>query len=125
MNQEKLVLGEKWATKRPEELSPTDFIALTADLFGEELQPIRTSSSSSTTTAAVAASGDVGVGGASVSTPPNTVSNARTVDSVGAGEGTGTGGGDRSAYVSRPVWRKALFGASGSPTFGANPINTK
>ena len=126
MNQEKLVLGEKWATKRPEELSPTDFIALTADLFGEELQPIRTSSSSSsTTTAAVAAGGDVGVGGASVSTPPNTVSNASAVGSVGAGEGTGTGGGDRSAYVSRPVWRKALFGASGSPTFGANPANTK
>jgi hypothetical protein len=59
LNQEKLVLGERWATKRPEELSPTDFIALTADLFGEEMQPIRGSSPApvqgeGTVTAAVA-----------------------------------------------------------------------
>lgn len=93
LNQEKLVLGERWATKRPEELSPTDFIALTADLFGEEMQPIRGSSPSP-------AQGGVGV--------------------EVVGEAT-TAVAERSAYVSRPVWRKALFGASGSPTFGSAP----
>lgn len=103
------MLGEKWATKRPEELSPTDFIALTADLFGEEIQPIRTSSNNIAAAAAA-------VGGVSLTTP--------SVPSKDISVGSG-GGGDRSAYVSRPVWRKALFGASGSPTFGANPVNTK
>ena len=29
-----LQIPEKWETKRPEELSPLDFIRLTADLFG-------------------------------------------------------------------------------------------
>jgi hypothetical protein len=29
-----LVLGEKWATKRPEELSPSDFIELVLELYG-------------------------------------------------------------------------------------------
>ena len=91
LNQEKLVLGERWATKRPEELSPTDFIALTADLFGEEMQPIRGSS------------------------PPP------AQGEVVEGAATNVVGGERSAYVSRPVWRKALFGASGSPTFGSAP----
>ena len=41
------------------------------------------------------------------------------------GESVSTGeklsGSDKRAYVSRPVWRKALFGASGSPTFGTAP----
>ena len=108
------MLGEKWATKRPEELSPTDFIALTADLFGEEIQPIRTSSNN------IAAAAAAAVGGVSITTPSVPSKDV----SVGASVGEG-GGGDRSAYVSRPVWRKALFGASGSPTFGANPANTK
>ena len=84
------MLGERWATKRPEELSPTDFIQLTADLFGEEFQPIRDSAH---TAAAASIDGAVNLGA------------------------------DRSTYVSRPVWRKALFGASGSPTFGAAPAS--
>jgi hypothetical protein len=91
LNQEKLVLGERWATKRPEELSPTDFIALTADLFGEEMQPIRGSS---------------------------------PAPFQGEGEVTAAVA-ERSAFVSRPVWRKALFGASGSPTFGNAPAAEK
>ena len=97
------MLGEKWATKRPEELSPTDFIALTADLFGEEIQPIRGASQQ----AAVASDAD------------------KSGASAAALTASGAEGGDRSAYVSRPVWRKALFGASGSPTFGTIPANTK
>ena len=90
LNQEKLVLGERWATKRPEELSPTDFIQLTADLFGEQIQPMRDSA--------------------------HTAADASIDAAVNLGA-------DRSTYVSRPVWRKALFGASGSPTFGAAPAS--
>ena len=95
------MLGERWATKRPEELSPTDFIALTADLFGEEMQPIRGSSTPTPASTSAAAQGG-GEGAVSVSVE-----------------------GEKSAYVSRPVWRKALFGASGSPTFGAAPAAGK
>ena len=46
---------------------------------------------------------------------------AASVDAAGA-PGVADGA-DRSTYVSRPVWRKALFGASGSPTFGAAPAS--
>ena len=101
------MLSDKWGCKRPEELSPTDFINLTAELFGEEIQPIRESvNSAAAASAAANAVAMIGDGSGSVA------------DSVGV---TVTRGVDRSAYVSRPVWRKALFGASGSPTFGTTP----
>ena len=110
LNQEKLVLGERWATKRPEELSPTDFIQLTIDLFGEDIQPIR----GSTTTLP------------SASTPLPPSSSSSSIDGQAAAQSDPISiSGDRTAYVSRPVWRKALFGASGSPTFNAKPSDKK
>ena len=36
---EGVVLPERWATLRPEQLRPVDFIQLTADLFGEAPAP--------------------------------------------------------------------------------------
>jgi hypothetical protein len=36
ITKENLVLPEKWETKRPEELSPVEFIHLTIDLYGEK-----------------------------------------------------------------------------------------
>ena len=33
------LLKEKWATKRPEELSPQDFVELTRELFGNRANP--------------------------------------------------------------------------------------
>ena len=98
------MLGERWATKRPEELSPTDFIQLTVDLFGEDIQPIR----GSTTAPASAA--------ASASAASSSMKGVKAVEQPAAQSDAVSVGGDRTAYVSRPVWRKALFGASGSPT---------
>ena len=100
------MLGERWATKRPEELSPTDFIQLTVDLFGEDIQPIRgsTTAPASATASSSSSSASYSLKGVVAVQQPVAQSDAVSV------------GGDRTAYVSRPVWRKALFGASGSPT---------
>ena len=120
LNQEKLVLSEQWGTKRPEELSPTDFIQLTIDLFGEDIQPIR----GSTTTPASSSSSPPPI--SSPSSPSTSSSKKSLVDVQPAAQPDQVNvSSDRTAYVSRPVWRKALFGASGSPTFNAKPSDKK
>ena len=101
------MLGERWATKRPEELSPTDFIQLTVDLFGEDIQPIRGSTTAPASTSAAASSS---------SSSSSSLKGVVAVQQPAAQSDAVSVGGDRTAYVSRPVWRKALFGASGSPT---------
>jgi 16S rRNA A1518/A1519 N6-dimethyltransferase RsmA/KsgA/DIM1 with predicted DNA glycosylase/AP lyase activity len=78
LNTEKLVIPDKWATKRPEELTPTDFIQLTIDLFGENLQPPRNSD----------------------------VDRTMTVDAVSRSDDGSISGDVKEKFVSRPVWRK-------------------
>ena len=39
-----IALSERWATKRPDQLSPQDFIQLTVDIYGES--PRKTSTAS-------------------------------------------------------------------------------
>ena len=46
LRQEKLGIPDKWAALRPEQLTPSDFIDLTADIFGEAKDTITTSNSS-------------------------------------------------------------------------------
>lgn len=45
-------LNDKWATKRPDQLSPLDFIQLTVDIYGEANEMLES-------TASVTESGDV------------------------------------------------------------------
>jgi hypothetical protein len=47
ITKENLVLPEKWETKRPEELSPVEFIHLTIDLYGEKKKNETSASSTS------------------------------------------------------------------------------
>jgi hypothetical protein len=73
LRQENIEMPEKWATLRPEQLKPADFIDLTADLFGE-------------------------------------------AGAKAAPSGSASGGAEsaKDEYVTRAIWRKALFGNSAS-----------
>jgi hypothetical protein len=152
LNQEKLVLSDKWGTKRPEQLSPTEFIEMTAELFGEQIQPaLRATLSTSTATAPATATNSIT---SDIIADSDTVRETKrskkikksVIDKDAATTAIKNDNGDtsnkenssssynisiedsnrmkdRMTYVSRPIWRKALFGASGSSTYGAAPTS--
>jgi 16S rRNA A1518/A1519 N6-dimethyltransferase RsmA/KsgA/DIM1 with predicted DNA glycosylase/AP lyase activity len=77
---EGLQISDKWATKRPEELRPEQFIDLTLDLFGGSFAPTLPPTTTTTTTT-------------TRTTITNTATSNNTIN--------------ESIYFSKPIWRKS------------------
>ena len=131
---EELVLPERWATKRPEELRPEEFIQLTIDVYGKKNER-RLKKESVVHDTNNADDGDAGsIPDAIIHSKSRLLNRLmikkRNTDAEGSHNTTGdlqdhdadnnqtayvdsnshSPIADKSAYVSENVWRKALFG---------------